>query len=79
MIEKGIIYTLGEVHQEDIKAADLLARLLLESGQANQEVELHLADGRKIRGVCFGEDLIVADGFIATSRGGKIEKFLPRK
>jgi len=70
---------LGEVRQEDLEAADLLARLLLEGEQARVTVELRLADGRRVAGVCFGGDLIVTDDFIATSSGGKVEKFLPRK
>lgn len=78
--QESLIHSLGEVHQEEIKAADVMARALLASDEPRAEVKLQLPGGGEIKGVAFRKGLIITDEFIATTNiQNKIGQFLPRR
>ena len=75
---------LGEISQKEIRAADLIAKALLNSGEQRSQVNLRLPDGREIQGVAFiasdGKPIVVTDEFLVTgNKRNKINRFLPRK
>jgi len=74
---------LGEVAQEAIEMAEIIAQRLLASELPREEVNLKLPDGREISGIAFRQEnpLIVTDYFLATTdeTGQKIAQFLPRR
>lgn len=78
-VKKSIIHSLGEIRQEEVEAADMVARALLASDEPRTEVRLKLPGGGEIEGFAFGRSLIVTDEFIATTNSqDKIDRFLPR-
>ena len=76
----GLAFSLGEVHQEEIEAADMVARLLLASNEPRCQVNLKTSNGQKAQGFVFRKGLIVTDEFIAIINSqDQIDRFLPRR